>query len=534
LIPDATIVIDAAESKANRASFALKRWYSIAISLSVAFLSGLLLTCAFPRLDIGWLAFVALVPFFRQFPFDRTRTAFLHGFVLGLAFFCGLLYWIAVFAATKIGGFGVAAWFILSARESLWVGVFAAGTNTLWRKNIGAWKIVGAASLWTFCEWIRQLGSLGFGWGDLAYSQWKFIPLIQLASVTGIWGLSWLIVLVNATLSTARPKTIGAVAGLIAVTVLFGYARLSTSRPDSTGVPAAALQANISEDVPYDGNRPSDPLYFYGTLRTFNQMAAFAKTQQGVDICVTAETSIPGYPLLDPELKQILTGIAERNHVILIVGARATDLTAMEDTNSVFVFRPDGSMSGPYNKQQLVPFGEYVPLRKQLPFLNSFHVLDFDMQPGSAKQPPLDAGGGIKAGVAICYESTYPRFLREQVERGATFDIVVTDDTWYGRTSAAEQHLAMSVLRAAETDRSLVRCASTGISAVIDPEGKIEASAPIFKYSVVASKIQQRRNIDPFVRYGDWWIAICAALFIGAAIIGSRNKETVGGKVAGA
>jgi apolipoprotein N-acyltransferase len=115
----------------------------------------------------------------------------------------------------------------------------------------------------------------------------------------------------------------------------------------------------------------------------------------------------------------------------------------------------------------------------------------------------------VKAGVAICYESTYPRFLRQQVADGATFDVVVTDDTWYGRTAAAQQHLAMSILRAVETDRYLVRCASTGISAIISPNGMVLTSAGIFTKATVTAPIEQRFDKTPFVRFGDWFVYLC-------------------------
>jgi apolipoprotein N-acyltransferase len=479
--------------------------------LANALISGALLSFAYPHADIGWFAFFALIPFLRTFPYQRSGSAFGYGFLFGLTYFTCLLYWIAVFAETKIGAFGIGAWLILSGRESLYIGLFSAGLNFLWGRTNWFGRAIGAASLWTAIEWIRQLGSLGFGWGDLAYTQWRFLPLIQIASVTGLWGVTWLIVLVNTAFASARPKIIGWALSLTLIVAIGGALRMHFADQPHTVASAAALQADISEDVPYSGLRPSSSAYFYGTLGQFDQMAADAKQRTGATICVTAETSIPGYPNLDPPLKQLLISIAQKHNITLIAGARDSDVRSQMDTNSVFVFHPDGSISGPYDKQQLVPFGEYVPLRNVFPFLNSFHVLDFDMHAGSSNQPPLDAGNGDKAGIAICYESTYPRYLREQAARGATFDVVVTDDTWYGKTAAAKQHEAMSVMRAVETNRYLVRCATTGISAVISPMGKVLASAPIFKRAVVTAPIEQRHDLTPFVRYGDWFPWVCVA-----------------------
>jgi apolipoprotein N-acyltransferase len=486
-------------------SVGLNPWVKALLSV----LSGLILMLAYPHADIGVFAFVALVPFLKTFPYVRTRSAFGFGFLFGFTYFACLLYWIAVFSATKIGPFGVAAWLILSARESLYVGLFAALTNFLWRRTGWLGRAIGAASLWTICEWLRQLGSLGFGWGDLAYSQWQFLPFIQFASVTGLWGISWLLVFCNVALVSGRTKLVGTAVAVVVMITAVGAVRILDQKHRTNLSNAAALQADVSEDVPYSGLRPADSRYFYGTLDQFGRMAGIAKDKYGATICVTAETSIPGYPNLDPALKSILSEIAIRHQITLILGARDTDFKSQLDTNSVFAFLPDGRSSGPYNKQQLVPFGEYVPLRQYLPVITSFHVLDFEMQPGAADQAPLDAGENRKAGIAVCYESTYPRFLREQVARGATFDVVVTDDTWYGKTAAAQQHFAMSVLRAVETDRYLVRCAATGISGVISPTGRVLASAPIFKKAIVTAPIEQRTDLTPFVRFGDWFPILC-------------------------
>lgn len=493
------------------------------LQLGAALLSGFLLALAYPHADFGWLAFIALVPFLRNFPYARTRTAFFHGFIFGFAYFATLLYWIAVFAETKIGPFGIGAWLILSSRESLYIGLFAVGINFIWQRSSWPIRAVAAACLWTALEWIRQLGALGFGWGDLAYSQWHFLPLIQIAAVTGLWGVTFVIVLVNTALASCRPKLIaGAV--LTMVLLVIGGALRMYMQPHTTHAPAAAsLQTNINEDVAYWHFRPKSSAFFYNTLEQFDTMAAQAKERNNASICVTAETSAPGDPELDTELSSILSGIAVRHGITLIVGGWGYDYSSKTESNSAFVYRPDGTTSAPYVKQQLVPFGEYVPLISYIPLLKSFHVVDLDFQAGPPNQPPLDVCGRAKAGIAICYESTYPRFLREQVARGATFDVVMTDDTWYGKTAAAKQHEAMSILRAVETDRYLVRSAETGVSAVVSPTGQVLSSADIFKQAVVAAPIQQRFDLTPFVRFGDWFPMICLASFSFLALCNRRR-----------
>ena len=413
-----------------------------------AIISGALLILCFPHADLGFLAWFALIPFLMTFPHARARLAFGRGFLCGLTFFCGLLYWIAVFTHHVIGALGYLAWLILSTRESLWVGLFAAGVNFVWGRTGTLGRLLAVPSLWTLCEWARQLGSLGLGWGDLGYTQWHALPLLQIAPLTGVWGISWLIVFVNTALATAKPKYLLLAGAVLGLTWLFGVARLREPLPRPTTV-AAALQANIDENVPWFGRRPEDPAYYDKVLTTFDEMAREAH-RQGATICVTAETSTPGYPRLDRNLRERLGTIASRNGVTLVIGAWDLDPATDGAVNAVFTVTPDGRLASRYAKQQLVPFGEYVPLHKYLPILEAFHVLINDDVPGGPSQPPLDGGPAGKIGAAVCYESTYPRFLREQVARGANYAVIVTDDTWYGRTAAARQHLAMSALRAAE------------------------------------------------------------------------------------
>jgi apolipoprotein N-acyltransferase len=188
--------------------------------------------------------------------------------------------------------------------------------------------------------------------------------------------------------------------------------------------------------------------------------------------------------------------------------------TRME-RNIAYSVLPDGSFAGLYAKSQLVPFGEFIPYQQYLPSLGALHMTAMDMVPGGRDQAALPATPEIgKVGMMICYESTYPRFSRQQVRAGATVLAVITDDTWFGRTAAAKQHLAMSALRAVETDRFVVRSAATGISAIFAPDGTMLADAPLFRQAIVEQYIAPLHDTTLFVRYGDWlvWVGIVLLL----------------------
>lgn len=499
------------------------RGREVIVRLALSLLAGLLLILSFPKADLGWLAFVALVPFLRTFPHARSRAALGYGFLTGFVFFAGLLYWVAVFTQHVIGWLGIAAWLGLAGVQAAYVALFAVAVNLLWKRTSPVSRLFLLPSLWTLFEWLRQLGSLGMGWGDLAYTQWRFLPLLQLAPLAGCWAITWLVVLVNTALAFPMRKTLIPALALACAALLWGLFALSRPLP----VPvygAAAIQANINQDVPWQNGRPADPAYYRNTLNTFGGMIHQAHAQDHARLCVLAETALPGYPRFDPGLRASVLSWAVENQTALAAGGHDVSPQSGKDTNTLFVMTPAGQIAGEYSKQELVPFGEYVPYRKYLPFLAALHVAVFDDEPGSPTQPAVDAGAPVgKVGSAICYESSYPRFLRQQTLTGANVLVVITDDTWFGRTAAARQHLAMSAFRAAENRRYLVRCAATGISAIFDPNGREIAEAPLFTRAVVSAPISSLSGFSPYTRYGDWFIGLCLVLCLLAAALGWRS-----------
>lgn len=488
---------------------------------------------AFPHLDWGWLAWFALVPFLATFPHIRFRTALSHGAALGLVFFGGLLYWIAVFAAHAAGpALGVVAWLGAAVALGASLVVFAAGCQVLSRtQNPWAWRL-GVPALWTFLEWVRQFGILGAGWGDLGYTQYRALPLLQLTKLTGVWGLSFLIVLVNVALAEiVTRRTSGTVGGgrgrfgfsalaaaLVLATAVFGVVTLRTEHLQPTFV-AAALQGNINQNV------VATPAYVERVMETFGRQGREAAAR-GARLTVWPETALPGYLRDDPGFSRAITAEAIADNQAMLVGARERDTASGKDRNAVFMVTPQGQIAGSYAKQRLVPFGEYVPLRAQFPILEKLHLTIYDMAPGEQTQPLLDAGAPVgRVGVAVCYDSTYGRITREQVARGANLLVVATDDTWFGRTAAARQHAAMSAVRAAESDRYLVRCAATGISQVISPTGQVLSEAGLFRPAVVAALVESRTTRTLYVRAGDWFVGVCAALLVLVAGISVRGRR---------
>lgn len=450
---------------------------------------------------------------------SRAIVALAGGFAFGIAFFGCHLYWVAIF--------GKLPWFALAVFQCLYVVMWVVAVRFIGMK-LGQWeRLVLLPSAWVCMEWARSLGILGFTWGDLAYSQHRVLPVTQIASVTGAWGVSFLVALWNAMLANllavgrARRAVPWAQFGsvLLFVFIVCAYGLVALRSPDRSLMcfRAAAVQGNINTDTIHD-------LAYYdkchATYRGLTRKAALA----GAKLIVWPETSEPGYPARDQFLEYALSELAEQANAYILVGAHDVDSMG-RCFNSGFLIAPGHGIVGQYSKVRLVPFGEYVPARRYLPFLSYYRVTPVDMTPGSGFNL-LDAGG-LKIGLAICFESIFPYISRTLTRSGAEILCVITNDAWFLRTSAAEQHLSKSVFRAVENGRYLIRAATTGISCIIDPHGRVLASKGIFTRGIVLAEVTPLRQMTIYTRMGDWFVYLCLAVVVGTGILAifwSRHK----------
>ena len=305
------------------------------------------------------------------------------------------------------------------------------------------------------------------------------------------------------------------VAALLLAALAYGLVTIRTEHLAPTFT-AAALQGDINQNV------DQTAAYNARVVQTFNAQSRDAAAR-GAALVVWPETAYPGFVQnYDADRAQVAAQLRQNKQTALLGGVEY-DWTQRKNANSLFLMTPAGDVTGSYQKRQLVPFGEFVPGRRWMPFLEALHVRTFDMKAGAETQSLLDGGPGLgKIGATICFESSYPRFLREQVKRGAGLLVISTDDTWFGRTAAARQHSAIAAVRAAETDRYLVRSAATGVSQIIAPTGQVLAEADLFQPAVVAAPVQSRSTLTPYVRWGDWFIGVCVLILVG---VGVRNPS---------
>ncbi len=496
-----------------------------------AALSGLLAAQAFPSLDLGVLAWIALIPLLAVLSrVPPARGAWL-GFVHGVAFFGLLLPWIP----GVVSGYGGLAWpvgvavgALLVAILALFHALFGAVQAALFRR-LGDGALLAAPAAWVvLAEWLRLFPVGGFPWGYLGYTQHRSPGLLQLAPWGGVFGLTLLVVAVNAaacaaltSLASSRPRPGRLAWGALALALplggaVLGRAALPLPVPDAPALPVAIVQGNVPQDQKWQVDNRQEILDRH--LRLTEQAAA-----GGARLILWPESSTLEEIETSPALRDSLAAIARRHRASLVVGSIHREGEGRY-TNAAFLMGPDGELAGRYDKIRLVPFGETVPLRRLLFFVGPLVEAAGDFTPGTRPGvlgrgiPP---GEGVPApfGVAICYEVTYPDLVAAQVREGASFLTTLTNDAWFGRSAAPTQHFVMAVMRAAESRRWLLRAANTGISGVVGPDGSVHQTTPLFETALVEARVVPRQDLTFAVRNPQAVPGACVMILALAALM---------------
>ncbi|HET7265421.1 MAG TPA: apolipoprotein N-acyltransferase [bacterium] len=434
---------------------------------------------AFPPYDLGALAWFALVPLITAFWRRPPRDAFWIGYAWGAFAYGGVLWWLT--------GFGVLVWALAAALLALAPAV-ALGTAA-WAGAGGARRaVLWIPITWTAVEFLRGRGSLGIPWALLGESQHAALAVSQVASLTGVYGLTLLVVLVNAavTLLLARASGIAPAAlTAAAVAAALGYGSAALATPVRADTNVALVQPA------YEARMRWDPAQAARDLRTLDAMTHDAARSpdrgRGAVLVLWPETASP-VDLTDPSTRALVGGWARRDHTTLIATSLEGGLT-----NSAFAVAPDGVVVGRYDKHRLVPFAEAGE------------------RPG--RGPALLPAPAGTLGVAICFESTFPEHARDAVRDGAAMLAVLTNDAWFDGRAAPLQHAAIAPFRAIEEGRFLLRAANAGPSEIIDPYGRVVAALPLGARGVLAGRVAPRSALTLYARYGDVlpWAAVAAS-----------------------
>jgi apolipoprotein N-acyltransferase len=494
--------------------------------------SGILLALSFPQYGHPVLAWVALAPLIvtlferhHGWPAFRRGRAVLLGFVAGLVYFGGTVYWTGT-VVSQFGGLsaplGVVVAALLVAYLALFPALFTLCLGWLGAKY-GRRAILLAPAVWVTSELARTYFWSGFPWLLLGYSQTTVLPIAQFASIVGVFGMSALVAMVSTALAyvvVSRSRgaiiTVAATAAALVTITMWGSSRLENNTLVTQGrrVRVALVQGNIPQDEKWD-ERQADNIR--NTYLTLTREAA----AKGAQLVVWPESSTP-LPFMDDKVggERIREAVRETG-IELLLGSDQINHQTKSYYNAAFLVRKDGTVAGVYQKMHLVPFGEFVPLQQLLFFVGPLVEQVGGFTPGPEMVVLPTAHGPIST--AICYEIVFPRLVGESVSRGSQLLTTITNDAWYGRSSAPYQHFLQAQMRSIEQGRYLARAANTGISGFVDPYGRVLEKTEIFERAILVGEVRLLDGRTIYGRIGDLFAYICAALTLVALLFVARR-----------
>jgi apolipoprotein N-acyltransferase len=383
--------------------------------------------------------------------------------------------------------------------------------------KFGSRAILLAPAIWVTTEMGRTYFWSGFPWLLLGYSQTTVLPVAQFASVVGVFGMSALVAAVSAALAyfaiSRSPEsviTVAVVAAMLIGITVWGNRRLANDVLLDQGRPArvALVQGNIAQENKWD------PAHAESILTTYLTMTREA-AGRGAQLVIWPESSTP-FPFLENGAGgEKVRALVRELGIELLLGSDQTDANK-NYYNAAFLVRKDGSVAGVYQKMHLVPFGEFVPLQSLLFFVGPLVEQVGGFTPGRDMVMLPTNHGPIST--AICYEIVFPRLVRQSVLRGSQLLTTITNDAWYGYSSAPYQHFLQAQMRAIEHGRYLARAANTGISGFVDPYGRIVQQSEIFEREILVGDVRMLESRTIYGTIGDLFAYICAALTLAALV----------------
>ena len=420
--------------------------------------SAILLILSFPNFNLNLLVYIAFIPLFFAIQNKSPKKAFVISYISGFLFYIGTLYWLS--NVTLLGVI------ILSFYLALYFGIFG-----WFFVSITLRKLIFLPILWVLLEVLQSYLFTGFGWTLLGYSQYKNLLIIQIADFFKVYGVSFLIMLVNIALYRALKKSFKDIilVGIIMLMVVgYGLVKIN-EKEEENSVKVSVIQGNIPQEIKWADWASSSILDKYSSLTK-------ASSLDNPDLIVWPETSFPGFLVMDKEFTKEILDLAKEVKIPLLLGTNTIE--GVKNFNSAVLISEEGKIVDKYNKLHLVPFGEYVPFEKQFPVLHDLILGKFGSftrgrEFKTFKLKAKDSNLETKFAVLICFEDIFPSLARKFVKEGSEFLIVITNDAWYGETGAPYQYVACSVFRAIENRVPIVRCANTGYSCFIDSRGRI-------------------------------------------------------------
>ncbi len=511
-----------------------------------AILSGILLILSFPSFDFGALAWICLVPLLLASRDTSTQRAFGLGWLTGLIAFCGLIYWIAI-AVHQHGEISLPAsvftLLMLAGYLATFVAVFSSlatfFSNKFSHPSLLLWS---APAAWVTLEIIRTHAFTGFPWALLGYSQYKWLTIIQIADITGVYGISFLIVLGNALITLIiqfffkhlRRHQIPSVTGIalssiitviiFVLTLTYGEVKQTSLNKthDTRTIKLALIQPNIEQSQKWNPAFQKEIMDRYKSL-TMN--VSKEDKSADADMIVWPEAATPFVFAEEDSVREQIVSLVQKQKKPLIFGSIALRKTARGKPhllNRAYLLSSQGTILNHYDKIHLVPFGEYVP--PLLSFIDKLANGIGDYIPGT--RHTILGGPHGRFGVAICFEVIYPSLVRKFIKGGAEYMITITNDAWYDQSSAPYQHFSMVVFRAIENRISFARAANTGISGFINPDGSIKSRTNLLEQTTITDTVTLGYDQTIYTAYGDVFAYTCTLITLGLILLPATRRRT--------
>ncbi|HEY5345426.1 MAG TPA: apolipoprotein N-acyltransferase [Verrucomicrobiae bacterium] len=508
----------------------------------IAIVAGLLLALAFPKFSIAGFAWVAPALLLFAARGKTGADAFRAGYVGGITFWLASLYWLLLMPAT---GFPILAWLALAAYVALYFGAwtwFVANfkfQNSSWSRRV-RWTFTGAAA-WVALEFLRGWLFSGFPWSLLGASQYQLVPLIQIAAATGVYGVSFLVVWLSLALYSAakmiyRHSTkrnvwqAEIVLPLVTVLLLFvgGIFAMNRTAPAEKTLRVTLIQPSVPQTLIWS---PTEDEKRFAELLARSQRAI----TNGTELLVWPESAVPMFD----GVYDVISRFAQTNHVAIIFNGDDAEFRpdATNFFNAAFFVNKDGHFTDVYHKQNLVIFGEYVPLARWLPFLKYLTPIQGGWTPGD--KPVIFSAENFTAAPLICFEDVFPKTARAAAAGAPDFLVNLSNDGWFGESAEQRQHLANAVFRAVENGLPLVRCSNNGVTGWIDAHGRIKEflrdnSGSEYAAGALTVEIPLRATTEKFTptfyqRHGDWFAWSCA--FITLLTLAFHRRKLRAGKI---
>jgi apolipoprotein N-acyltransferase len=459
---------------------------------------------------------------------------FLLGYASGILWYAGTCYWIYS-VMHQYGGVSTPVGIVILILFCLYLAIYHGLFGLLMSLVAGSRPVnlrvlLLSPVLWVAVE-LARTRITGFPWGLLGTTQVDNIPLARIASVTGVYGLSFEIMLVNAALAAAFLVPRDKRKRLLLATVAAALILQAGSLVPVPALPADRAAVLVQANVPILEGADWTKQYFNDTLRDLTEISLASSGSPRPDLIVWPENPAPFYSS-DPLFRDAVSNLARQSNAWLLAGsigirnATATPNQPTEIYNSASLVSPNGDWLSRYDKIHLVPFGEYVPFKQIFSFAGGLTKEVGDFSRGTSRAA-LDAG--TKLGVFICYESIFPDDIRQFANNGAQVLVNISNDGWYGDSGAYAQHLKQSRMRAVENNRWLLLDTNTGVTAAIDPNGRIVASVPRKIRTALRAPYALVNTTTFYTRHGDWFAYACAIISVVALFMRlfvRKPKET--------